>query len=589
MDQDNQKGRPSDHAQGSGGKAKAPASMAARVGASASGLLRESILKPSASALASNLASSTASKGESSSSASGSSDSALPFRSMAPDSSWNDGISNSSTGQSTRPESFRTGPWSNSDLMVSSQHDIDEFTTNPHPHLPVSDDQLAYRNGVAWSTEEYSKFLDQPAISSTRKIVGTMDRRFGGDGDGDGDGDAVVALLSDPDFSVDDAPIDTFSTSNGSDSAADLFVDTQYELQDVQRYKLQLPDPPKHGVPSPANPLNLIPDFASQRMTDVDGVSISLSGTPQSHEASYMNNVIQPQSTPDFLDTWMDVLTGYQDEVWGDMLPLVQQAREEIKGAQSGANGALQDHPAVNRLRMVLGHLDSSGTSSHTYNSVGHKPYEADVRLTGSLNHQTQPPVTSRVGEQALSTEIEMQNHANVGLQQNLINHVNGQSISVHGNRHNYQAMWDRETQISMARAERHALVEFDKAAAIREAQDMQHNAFRTEQRISQNPITATKHPEDPVSDLEEEDHFVWYHRVDLRMSWAEVNQAYNGQFAERDQEDFRKSQWNYYRCLDACGQTKPNQSEQAAFPQEEYRMRARTGLWYPWMRGHWL
>ncbi|KAI4134971.1 MAG: hypothetical protein LQ347_001083 [Umbilicaria vellea] len=466
--------------------------------------------------------------------------------------------------------------------MLSSQHEFDKFTTNPHPQVPVPDDHFAYPNGVAWSTKEYSTFLDQPARSSSRNFVGTTDERF------DGDGGAVVAMLSDPDFSVDDAPIDAFAISNGSNSAADLFMDTQFGVHHVQRYKSQLPDPPKHSVPSPTNPLNLRPDLASQRMNGVNGANMSLVATPQIDEASYMNHVIQPQSTQDFLDSWMDVLTSYQDEVWGDMLPLVQQAREEIQGAPSGANGTLQDHPAVNRLRMVLGHLDSSGMSSHTHNGVGHKPYQAGVSHTGSLNHQSQLSVKS-VGEQALSTESEMQNHADVGLQQNLTNQANSQTISVHGNRHNYQAMWGRETQISMARVERRALVDFDKAAAIREAQDREHNVFRTEQGISQNPITATKHPEDPISDLEEEDHFVWYHRVDLRMSWAEVKQAYDGQFAERDQEDFRKSQWNYYRCLDACDRTKSNQSEQAALPQEEYRMRARTGLWYPWIRGHWL
>lgn len=582
MDQDNQKGRPSDHAQGSRGKAKAPASMTARIGASASGLLRESVLQPTTSALASSLASSTASKGESSSNASRSSDSALPFRSRATDNSWNDGTSNGA-GHFIRPDSFRTGPWSNSDLMLSSQHDIDGFTANPHPQLPVSDNQLAYRNGVAWSTEEYSKFLGQPARPSTRNFVGSMDRQFSSDGD------AVLALLSNPDFSVDDAPTDTFSTSNEVDSAADLFMDAQFGAQDVQRYKSQLPDPPDHGVPSPARPLNLIPDFVSQRMDGVYGGNISFSATTQSDEANYMHHVTRPQSTPVFLEPWMEVLTRYQDEVWGDMLPLVQQALREIKGAQGGADSALQGHSAVDRLRMVLGHLGSSGMSSQICNGVGHKPYQADVRLTGSLNHQTQPPVTSRAGEQALSTKSEMQINVDAGLQQSLKNQVNSQSTSVRGNRYFHQAFGDRESQISMARAERRALVIFDKAAAVREAKGTQYNAFRTEQSLSENAITATKHPEDPVSDLEEEDHFVWYHRVDLRMSWAEVKQAYDGQFVERDEEDFRKVQRNYYRCLDACGQTKTNQSEQAAFPQEEYRMRARTGLWYPWMRGHWL
>lgn len=577
MDPDDQKGRHSDHGQGSRGKEKGPASMAARIGASASGLLRDGLLQPSANALASTLASSTANKGESFSSTSGSSDSALPFCSRAPD-----GLSNNSAGQSTQSESFRTGPWSNSNLVLSSQQDIDGFISTSNTQLPVSDDQLAYRNGAVWPTEEYSKFPDQPTRPSTPNVVGTLDRKSGGDGD------AVVALLSDPDFFVDDAPTNNFTTSDENISAADLFTDTQFGVQDVQRYKSQLPAPPKHCVPSPTNPLNLIPDFASRETNGVDGATMPISAVAQSGEGSYTYHVTQPQSTQDYLEPWMEVLTEYQDEVWGDMLPLVQQARDEIKEAQSGANGALHDHPAVQRLRMVLGHLESSGMSSQTYNGSGYKPYQADGRLTGSLNHQSQPNIMISAGEQSLSAESVMQEQVGIGLQQNSKNQMDSQSTSVRGSGQFNQAMWGKEMQIDKVRAERRALVEFEQVAAIRKVEDRQYNTFRRERRSSQDS-TAAEHPEDPISDLEEEDHFVWYHRLDLGISWAEVKQAYDDHFPERDQEDFRNRKYNYYRCLDACGQTETKQSEQVTSLEEEYGMRARTGLWYPWMKGHWL
>ena len=585
MDQDDQNGRPSDHGQGSRGKEKAPASMAARVGASASGLLREALLQPSASTLASTLAgSSTASKGESSPSASGSSDLALPFRSRAPDALLNGETSNG-VGQSTQQESFRSTPWNNSGLVLSSQTDIDAFMSTSTSQLPVSDDQLAYGNGVAWSTKEYSKFPDQPAIPSTQNVVGTLDRHVGGDGD------AVVTLLSDPNFSVDDAPTNAFPTSNENDLAAYLFNDTQFTVQDAQRYKSHLPVPPTHVVPSPTNLLNLIPDFASRVTNDVDSATLSLSTIIQGAAGSFNYLSTQSQSIPDHLEPWMEVLTKYQDDVWGDMLPLVQQAREEIKEAKSGAEGVLRDHPAAKRLRMILEHLNSSDMSSNTHNDIGHKLYQADGMLTNNLNKQSQPNITTTAGERSWSTESEMQDYVGGGLQQNLTNQMDSQGASQHGSRQFNLFMWGQETQIDKARAERRALVEYDKAAAIREAQKRQHYTFKAERRISQNTITAADYPEDPVSDLEEEDHFVWYHRVDLHMSWAEVQQAYDDHFPERDQQDFRNSQWNYYRCLDACGQTETKQSEQAAFPQEEeeHGMRARTGLWYPWMRGHWL
>ncbi|SLM40700.1 hypothetical protein LPUS_11540 [Lasallia pustulata] len=563
MGQDDQIGRHLDPGRGNRAKEKAPASMAARIGASASTLLREGLLRANASSLASTLASSTASKGESSHSASASPESVLPFRPRAPDGVLSGEIPNSG-GQSTKQESFRSRPWNTSNLAFSNQQDIDGFQSSSHSQLPASDNQLAHQSGVTWSTEDYPKFLNQPAGLPARNVAETLDKHVGADGD------AVVALLSNPDFSVDDAPTDTFSISNENDSAIGLFTDTEFGVQDVQRYKSQLPDPPTHGVPSPTNPLNLIPDLASQRMNGVVGATSSLSTSTNSEEESYMYHFTHPQSTPDVLGPWTEVLSKYQDHVWGDMLPLVQQAREEIKEAKSGAGGALRDHPAVNRLRMILGHLDSSAMSSKTNNGIGHRLNQADGMLTGSLNNQFQPNITTRAGEQSLSTESMMQDHIIVGVQQSLRNQIESQYTSLQGSGQLNQVLGRKERRIDEARAERRALVEFDKAAAIREAQ---------------NRTTPAEYPEDPISDLEEEDHFVWYHRVDLSMSWADVKEAYDDHFPERAQEDFRNSQWNYYRCLGACGQTETKQSEKTAFPQEEYGMRARTGLWYPWIR----
>lgn len=581
MDQDDQNGRPPDHDQGSRRREKAPASMAARIGASASGLLRESLLQPSASTVTSTLASSTASKGEPSHSASGSSDSALPFRSRAPDGLLNGGIFNA-VGHSSQQESFRSGPRNNSNVALSSQQDIDGFLSTSTSQLPVSDNQLAYRSGVEWSTEEYPKFLDQPARQLAPKVAGTLDRHVGGDGD------AVVALLSDPNFSVDDAPENNFSTSNGNGSAADLFTHTRFGLQDLQRYKSQLPVPPIHSVPSLTNPLNLIPDFVSRKTYGVDGDTLSSSGTTLSADGSFTDLYAQPHSSPDCLEPWMEVLTKYQDDVWGDMLPLVQQAREEVKVAKSGAQGALREHPALTRLRMISGHLDTEDISTKTHDT-GHKLYQTDGMLTGSLNIPFQSKIATGAGEQSLNKENVMQDHEGVGLQRNSMDQVDIQNTSLLGSHQLNQATRGKETQIDKAKAESRALVEFDKASAIREAQDRQHITFKPERRITKNSATVAERPEDPISDLEEEDHFVWYHRIDLCMNWAEVKQAYDDHFPERGQEEFRNSQRNYYRCLDACGQTETKQSEQANFPLEDYGMRARTGLWYPWMRSHWL
>lgn len=59
----------------------------------------------------------------------------------------------------------------------------------------------------------------------------------------------------------------------------------------------------------------------------------------------------------EFMKTWRNVFAGYQDEVWGDKSPAAEDARTELRreiqaGVKDPGNG-----PAVNRLRMLLGHM----------------------------------------------------------------------------------------------------------------------------------------------------------------------------------------------------------------------------------------
>ena len=82
-----------------------------------------------------------------------------------------------------------------------------------------------------------------------------------------------------------------------------------------------------------------------------------------------------------------------------------------------------------------------------------------------------------------------------------------------------------------------------------------------------------------------EEVHFIWYHRVDLRMDWADVKQAYNAQFPTRQRKGFQGIQCKYYRCMSNSGLPGVRQRDRSARPEERYGMQARTGLVYPWMR----
>ncbi len=65
-----------------------------------------------------------------------------------------------------------------------------------------------------------------------------------------------------------------------------------------------------------------------------------------------------------WLDQWHDVLTRYDDAVWGGLAPLVAHAREEVDELQQSDPEPLPAQPppgtkALDRLRQILGHLQA--------------------------------------------------------------------------------------------------------------------------------------------------------------------------------------------------------------------------------------
>lgn len=84
----------------------------------------------------------------------------------------------------------------------------------------------------------------------------------------------------------------------------------------------------------------------------------------------------------------------------------------------------------------------------------------------------------------------------------------------------------------------------------------------------------------------QEEEYFIWYHRVDLGMDWRDVRAAYNTQFPERQRRGFQGIQCKYYRCCETHGIPRVRERNRAASPDKSYGVRTRLpGLWYPWMR----
>lgn len=96
------------------------------------------------------------------------------------------------------------------------------------------------------------------------------------------------------------------------------------------------------------NMLNFVPDFLrgqgdSQGVPEASESSFMHLGVPNTAEAGQL-----------WLDEWNRVLTGYNDEVWGDLGDLVQQARAEVQEIRDGQEDQKTDPVALRRLRTVL-------------------------------------------------------------------------------------------------------------------------------------------------------------------------------------------------------------------------------------------
>lgn len=84
----------------------------------------------------------------------------------------------------------------------------------------------------------------------------------------------------------------------------------------------------------------------------------------------------------------------------------------------------------------------------------------------------------------------------------------------------------------------------------------------------------------------QEEEYFIWYHRVDLGMDWCDVRLAYNRQFPDRQRRGFQGIQCKYYRCCEFHGVPRVRERNRVASPEKSYGVRSRLpGIWYAWMR----
>jgi hypothetical protein len=165
------------------------------------------------------------------------------------------------------------------------------------------------------------------------------------------DGAEVRALLSNPSFT---AHMDDFDHSEIGATAQqtidDLFPQhfSENEQQAIKQLKASLPPPPIHRPMPPDHPLNLQPRSDAEKLTTEKSIQSILS-------ENALSSFDSKNQDDQWLSSWSLVLNSYTDEVWGDILPVVQEVKTQLEEVKAG-QGSL-DSKAAARLRMILGHL----------------------------------------------------------------------------------------------------------------------------------------------------------------------------------------------------------------------------------------
>lgn len=131
---------------------------------------------------------------------------------------------------------------------------------------------------------------------------------------------------------------------------------TDAELAGLRR--ALFPEGPDNHSTAPVawdNVLNFIPQYFQQP----DGPAL---GVAAMDRAAHLGGIDTEEAWSSWVAQWSRVLTGYQDEVWGDLGALVEEARAEVKRLEQVNPSEKPPQPtALLRLRAILGHLRGTG------------------------------------------------------------------------------------------------------------------------------------------------------------------------------------------------------------------------------------
>jgi hypothetical protein len=71
----------------------------------------------------------------------------------------------------------------------------------------------------------------------------------------------------------------------------------------------------------------------------------------------YLGTRDTDQARSSWLQQWGNVLAGYTEHVWGDLEPLIIEARREVEESKAQGPGIVSETKALDRLRQVLAHI----------------------------------------------------------------------------------------------------------------------------------------------------------------------------------------------------------------------------------------
>ena len=327
-------------------------SIATRVQDSASGLVHQTILNPSAGFVTGVLASSAADAGKGGSGSSSAGPSQFTVSSLSPNVHASSVYSPAdSRNGTTEWESFRLHPRYRKNGGYFDHYDFGDFMSRssapslaePSNWPDIGEDSAAANERFVLQSRPSKANIQ---VSSARQCNnhGHPVKKISGLTNNSDDGAAVVALLSDPDFLIDEDPadfwgIETENLATCPDENLEMHAQAAAPLDQV----------------SAINPLDLLPDFrrpqGGANMTRSARRSATISDPPEGY--IYNKNLLQRHDGD--LQPWLDMLNKYQDEVWGDILRLVHEAHEEAKASKERIP---EDQPATRRLRMLLKHLE---------------------------------------------------------------------------------------------------------------------------------------------------------------------------------------------------------------------------------------